>query len=61
MLELVSLGSHESYRTMTKITESTSIKKGRVAIIGSSPAGLFTAWALRNDRYAVTIFEKAGV
>ncbi|KAL4993069.1 hypothetical protein BDV10DRAFT_198625 [Aspergillus recurvatus] len=30
-----------------------------VAIIGTGPAGLFAAWALQNDGYQVTIFEKA--
>jgi NADPH-dependent glutamate synthase beta subunit-like oxidoreductase len=43
------------------MAESTSTKKGRVAVIGSGPAGLFAAWALQNDGYAVTIFEKASV
>lgn len=30
-----------------------------VAIIGTGPAGLFAVWALQNDGYQVTIFEKA--
>ncbi|KAL3478338.1 hypothetical protein BJX99DRAFT_256665 [Aspergillus californicus] len=32
--------------------------KGTVAIIGSGPAGLFAAWALLQDNYEVTVFEK---
>ena len=32
--------------------------RGTVAIIGSGPAGLLAAWALQNDGYKVTVFEK---
>ncbi|RDW68826.1 uncharacterized protein DSM5745_08586 [Aspergillus mulundensis] len=32
--------------------------KGTVAIVGGGPAGLIAAWALVNDGYDVTVFEK---
>jgi len=55
---LADLDSNEETRYVPTIKEK---KDGKIAIVGSGPAGLTCAYYLAQEGYGVTIFEKAPV